>query len=482
MAALCRLTGRNDEAVSWAERVLAADPHDVIALRELALLGKERTAWLSLPGLNHNNCIEYALCYAGWGMHEDAADILLSFAKAQPAANQVYPLIWYYLASFTGDKQYLALAEAADHNGCFPHRLEDMLVLRQACASGQPCARASYYLGNLLYDKGEYDQAMVCWENAIAERDDLFIPHRNLAIGYFNKLGRREEALQQMEQAFRMQPDSSRLLFEMDLLKRKLDVSHQERLDCLDKNRRLTEQRDDLMLEYITCLNVLGRHEEALELLMSRQFHPWEGGEGKIPAQWRLALMQLARRIAAENPEKALELLKTAAGSYPFSFGEGKLTGAQENDLYYNMGLVLRRMNREEEAAAAFQRASTGLSVPARMLYYNDQPPEMIYYQGLACRALGQEEEACDRFRRLVDYGKAYMSESSEMDYFAVSLPELQIFDEDLTRRNRSHCLFMQLLGYSGLGMKPEMEDALTALQASDPICMAEKHHIPEEL
>jgi glutaminase len=38
------------------------------------------------------------------------------------------------------------------------------------------------------------------------------------------------------------------------------------------------------------------------------------------------------------------------------------------------------------------------------------------------------------------------------MDYFAVSLPDFLVFDEDLSRRNRLHCHYMMALGYLGLG------------------------------
>ncbi len=38
------------------------------------------------------------------------------------------------------------------------------------------------------------------------------------------------------------------------------------------------------------------------------------------------------------------------------------------------------------------------------------------------------------------------------MDYFAVSLPDFLVFDEDLNRRNRIHCHYMMALGCLGLG------------------------------
>ena len=85
-------------------------------------------------------------------------------------------------------------------------------------------------------------------------------------------------------------------------------------------------------------------------------------------------------------------------------------------------------------------------------MYYNDQPPEMIFYQGLAHRALGDEHGALGRFNKLVDYAEQHLQDHVKIDYFAVSLPDLQIFEEDLDVRNRVHCLFMRGLGLLGKG------------------------------
>ena len=39
-------------------------------------------------------------------------------------------------------------------------------------------------------------------------------------------------------------------------------------------------QRDDLAVEFVTLLNRVGRHADAVAILAGRRFHPWEGGEG----------------------------------------------------------------------------------------------------------------------------------------------------------------------------------------------------------
>jgi tetratricopeptide (TPR) repeat protein len=76
----------------------------------------------------------------------------------------------------------------------------------------------------------------------------------------------------------------------------------------------------------------------------------------------------------------------------------------------------------------------------------------MIFYQGLARRKLGRSSEAQEVFQKLIAYGQAHLNDDVTMDYFAVSLPDFLVFDEDLHRRNQIHCHYMMALGHLGLG------------------------------
>jgi tetratricopeptide (TPR) repeat protein len=82
----------------------------------------------------------------------------------------------------------------------------------------------------------------------------------------------------------------------------------------------------------------------------------------------------------------------------------------------------------------------------------------MIFYQGLARRQLGRAAEARAIFQKLVDYGQTHLNDDVGMDYFAVSLPDFLVFDEDLSWRNRIHCHYMMALGYTGLGERAAAE------------------------
>ena len=55
------------------------------------------------------------------------------------------------------------------------------------------------------------------------------------------------------------------------------------------------------------------------------------------------------------------------------------------------------------------------------------------------------------------------------MDYFAVSLPDLLIWEDSLDTRNRVHCLFMLALGYAGLGDTAKSTKYLVEAASLDP-------------
>jgi tetratricopeptide (TPR) repeat protein len=116
-------------------------------------------------------------------------------------------------------------------------------------------------------------------------------------------------------------------------------------------------------------------------------------------------------------------------------------------------GVALKRMGNPSAARELFRQATIGNSQPAQAIFYNDPQPDKILYQGLAWMELGEKERAAEIFRTLIEFGKSHMDDTISIDYFAVSLPELLVFDVDLDQRNRIHCLYLVALGRLGLAM-----------------------------
>ena len=359
-------------------------------------------------------------------------------------------------------------AESACSDYCFPNRLEAILALQSVIESGKKCAKAHYYLGCLYYDKRQYDIAIKAWETSANADSSFPTVWRNLALAYFNKLEKTELAVEYMERAYSLNERDLRILMELDQLYRRMQRPHKERLGRLLQHRQEVEKRDDLVLELITLLNQTGDYEKAKETLDNHIFHPWEGGEGKVPAQYQIARTELAKTaIAGKRYEDAIRLLEECL-VYPHHLGEGKLHGAQENDFYYLLGLAHDALGNKEKARECWEQATVGPTEPAAALYYNDAKPDKIFYQGLALLKLGREEEARGRFNKLIGYGEKHLFDEVRMDYFAVSLPDLLIWEDSLQKRNEIHCKYMMALGHYGLGNKDKADNYISQVEKLD--------------
>lgn len=454
---LLRLLNRKNEALIFIEDSLSIDRFNFGCLYEKYLLTNDACVLDTLKHLMRHephNYHEIALDYAAAGCWKEAAS-LFTIASETGAAT---PMTFYYLAwcqameGNGGVKETLLKADMHCSDYCFPNRLEDIAVLQSAHSMYPEGAKASYYLGNLWYDKRQYDLAIESWETS-AKLDGSFpTVWRNLSLACFNKLSREQEAVDYMERAFEWDSSDARILMELDQLYKRIQRPHQERLDFLQHYPELVIQRDDIYLEKITLLNQLARYEEAKAMLDSHQFHPWEGGEGKVPAQYQIARIELAKQhLTKQEYHQAISLLDECL-VYPPHLGEGKLFGAQENDFHYFLGCAYEGMNEHQKAVMYWEMAAQGSVEPAAAIYYNDQKPDKIFYQGLALLKLKREPEAYSRFHRLINYGSKHLFDQIRMDYFAVSLPDLLIWEDDLTQRNVIHCKYMMALGYCGLG------------------------------
>ena len=459
-AAILRKLEMNDEALALIDESPSFDAFNYGCRYEKYLIKqdeKELTEMKEMLRKSSQNYDELALDYQAAGLDTEA-EAIWNIAISEGA---VSPMTYYYMGRYDE-------AAHADLSYCFPNRAEDIIALEAAKRLSPADAHAPYLLGCLYYAARQYDLAIENWE--LSARLDPKFPTvwRNLALGRFNKQDRQQEALEYMERAFSLDENDERILMELDQLRKRLHHSHQERLTFLQKYPELIQRRDDLVLEEITLLNQTGRYEEAMQKLDAHIFHPWEGGEGKVSAQYQICRVELAKQaLTRRDFESAVRLLSECL-DYPHHLGEGKLYGAQENDFHYLLGLAYEGMGDMETARKYWEEATKGPQEPAAAMYYNDAKPDKIFYQGLALYKLGREGEAHGRFYRLINYGKQHIFEKQIMDYFAVSLPDLLIWEDSLDTKNLIHCKYMLALGYLGLGDNEHAQKYLAEVEALD--------------
>jgi tetratricopeptide (TPR) repeat protein len=276
------------------------------------------------------------------------------------------------------------------------------------------------------------------------------------------------EALHEMESAFRLDPADARILMELDQLKKKMNAEPQVRLQFLEMFPGLVVSRDDLYLEYVSLQNQIGNHEKALNLLMNHKFHPWEGGEGKVTGQYIISHISLAKQqLIQGNYHESLTHLESAE-HYPENLGEGKLIGNLDNEINYWKGNIAFVLGNSDLANGFYDKAIQGDTQPANAIFYNDQKPDVIFYQGLALRKLGRSTEAHDRFQTLLEYAEKHENDPIIPDYFAVSLPDMQIWEENLDIINNRNCMYLKSLALIGIGEFEEARKELSVLLQAD--------------
>lgn len=490
-AAVLRRLGIEEKVSTVLNTALERDMFNLGALFEQktllekkGLLKEAETVQQQILALSRGeiqNFIAYALDYATAGLYEEAISLLTLATESLEGA----AIAKYYIAYFHHKmgSQNLALAifkrAAQVETGLYFHnRLEEIEIFRTAISYNPMDAKAPYYLGNLFYDKRQYREAISLWE-ASANIDDSFpTVWRNLGIAYFNKQSNSGKALACFEKAFALDTTDDRLLMELHQLYKRLNRSPKERLLFLEQHIDVAMERDDVYLELVTLYNFMGSYQKAYQLLMNKTFHPWEGGEGKASGQYVFSLTQMARVYISKGEfEKAIDLLEQAQ-TYPHNLGEGKLAGAQENDIFYLMGCAHEGLGSEHRAADYFRKATYGSTEPSAAIFYNDQQPDQIFYQGLAWKKLGEEEKANGIFERLVAYGLQHLDDKIKIDYFAVSLPNLLIFDDDLDLRNKIHCYFISGLGHLGMVQSDEANQAFAQVLRLDAEHLGAKRHL----
>ncbi|HTE28727.1 MAG TPA: DUF5107 domain-containing protein [Chryseolinea sp.] len=432
------------------------DQQATVALDELKLLMRN----------DRNNYLELSLDYANAGFYIIAISILEIYTAANA---EVSPMVYYYLGWYAqqsaNDKaasdNYLKASQGSTEL-CFPNKIEEIFILQAALEKNSGDYIAAYALGNLWYDKRQYENAIHCWEQSIAANKNFATAYRNLSLAYYNKQNKKNKALEYLQRAFELNTNDARVLMELDQLYKIKGKSFEERLGFLNDHLPLVLQRDDLYLERITLYNNLGQYEKAKELLSQRRFHPWEGGEGKVICQFLLSHLELAKQaIFSKDFTGAINLLSELE-TYPENLGEGKLYGTQENDIHYLLGCAFDELGDQKKAVAYYKAATVGISEPVQAIYYNDAQPDKIVYQALAWKKLGEHKKAESIFESFIAFGEQHKNDNMQIDYFAVSLPDMLVFDIDINQRNKLHCDYLIALGHLGLCEIAKAQQVLT--------------------
>jgi tetratricopeptide (TPR) repeat protein len=419
--------------------------------------------------------LDVGLDLAAAGLWDDAIAVVEAAVGSDRHA-PVDPLALYHLGwlhAQAGDAYAAAqVRQRARHlppGPSFAGRLEEIAILQSAIDADPADPRARYHLGNLLYDRRRYDEAIACWERAAVLDPEFPTTWRNLGIGYLNVRGRGGLAERAYRRAFAADPTDGRVLYEWDQLEKRRGRSARGRLARLEAHRDLVDGRDDLAAELATLYNDLGRHADALAFLASRRFHPWEGGEGLVSGQYVRAHLRLAQSaFHGRQPAEAREHI-AAAMCYPENLGEGKHLLTPEHDLYFHLGLALEALGDVPGARRALERAADPRTSHDPTTVPVPELSEASYWRARALERLGDRDGSCRILRDLRSAARRQAHAEVRIDYFATSLPTLLLFEDDLGRRNRAESRYLEGLAELGLGRLTPAWRAFEEVVALDP-------------
>lgn len=403
----------------WAEYVQGILTDDIQIEQKIA-----RKDPLFFPDFSSERC---ALLFADelmqFGLNARAEEIL---QKTEDRAMK-----FYYLAYLEEEPRrktaYLDRADACPWQREFPSGRISEQVLRSA---GTP--RAQYYLGCIYYASERYADACAAWERSV--RNQPFAPaYRNLALGYYDHLGKAEQARACLERAHDLMPESDRIFYELTQLYKSMNVSKEERLRLYRENLTLTEKRDDCTLGYSQLLTVCGNWEGAKDVLLAHRFHTYEGGEGNL-TQHHAWLSFLRGKTASQDAEHILE----SGLVFPENYGEEKTYFANDAPLWLELA---RRRTGEARREALENAVSSKGPVTVQS-----------YYACLAYRELGMEDAAAALAGEMIRIGKQRIRDADIEDYFGVGATTYPPFGYDVVRAHVLSGSMLCAFGFLAMG------------------------------
>ncbi|WP_407320354.1 DUF5107 domain-containing protein [Isoptericola halotolerans] len=421
VAALARRAlGDAEGARGLLEREHAVDPLD---LATAALLGQRAFGDARTP-------LDVGAELARAGAYDAALDATADDVTAVPARGLAGPIRHYLRAHWLGRAG--RAARAADERRqartaavalAFPAGLDQRDALEAALVADPDDDVAAGLLGMWLLDAGRATDALHHLLHATACGSTDPVVWRNLAIAAVTVDDDEDLADRALQQALALRADA-RLVLERDVLAQRRGLDPAARLDLLRAHGEVLDERDDLALRHVELLLDVGDVDAAWTILTSRTFRPFEGGEGRAIAAFDRASCARARRTAEADPAEAAAFLE-AGLTPPGTLGEGRHPAQRPAERWVLLGDCRAAAGDDDGARAAWEqaRATTPLAVDPR------PADEQTYWTGVAHARLGDRGAAVAVWRELEERAAALVEAADDVDYFATSLPELDLFD-----------------------------------------------------
>lgn len=419
-------TGRTDEARAMLKENIAYDPLDFLSRIELARLDNDRAAIsgsIRHMGIPLQEIIEICTFYGSMGAYGEALDLLdhtmadcPEYASTPMQKNAVEPftaspLLNYmagYYAYLAGDGgravEYFRKASLMSPRYCFPSRMEEKAMLEKAIALNPEDGRAYYYLGNLLYYLDRKDEAIDAWTRSTGIDPSYGMAYRNLGFAADKHLSDKAAAAGFYRKAIAADNSDPKFFAELDMIEEALKVPSRQRLARMDKNRNTVLKSDDATSRLVYLYIGNGDYKKALDILETRHFRVWEGGQTVHTMFVDAHLLNGLRLLGRKHAGKALEEF-LAAGTFPENLETNELsTGPTAAKVAYHQGLAYKALRLSDKADEAFRRCIDIAGDGTRRSRRAGDADESKYYVAMSQYELGDREGSAETIRSLREY------------------------------------------------------------------------------
>lgn len=412
-----RLAQRLDPARQRLEKINTEMPLDYLALHQLFEIYQAQKAHVQADAIKEelwrllsrepDSILELAFDYLSLSQRGAAQSVVAeAINRAHEQKKLVYPILHYSLGYFyeqAGDharaREQYALGAKGDAAFVFPHRVEEIEVLRAALAANPADGRAAYYLGNALASKQRGEEALAAWREAVKFDPAHAVARRNYARALWLVAGHKEEGAREYERAIAAAPDDFHLYVELDKLLAEMGATAR-RIALLEDAAASVRSRPPVVQALAAAYTEAKRFGDAARLLAGTQF---TSGEGEFAALsiYRRAHVGLAQEHRQAGRHRAAATEYLTATEYPANFGVGAPSMQSQAREYVAAAREFEAAGARAEAEKAWHRAADEpLTSPTQPV---EPWSEHYYYKAVALEHVGRREEARALYQRLAN-------------------------------------------------------------------------------
>lgn len=388
--------------------------------------------------------LDAALLYKKAGLYKEARNIL------ETCVNPSY-VLGYHLEAL--DSSFLIEKNREEYVDEFPRRLEDISVL------DKNDWYAKYLLGCLYYDRENYEEAKKAFLDSINLNSTFSYTHRNLAFLYYDHLNNKKEAMNYMNKAVQYKSDNPRIIYEAMQLRKVENIDPKERLLFTNKHFEAIRQRDDAYLEKIILHIQNNEYKKAKELLRTKEFHIYEGGEGKLTKYHRWLCVLSALEFYKEKKYLEAKEEIEQATVYPDNYGEGEAIFKQDSNVYYFAGRIYELLGEHEKAQEEYKK----------VIKDSENINEILFYSAICYEKLGDKKKANELYEKLLYAGEEKLINCDLYGYFGVGMEAPLPFESDIRRKNKIAGYTYKMLGEFGLQNEKSYIKYMESLERIDP-------------